>query len=87
LTEFLSGHRLDRFGAAIPLSATEYKATWQRLRARYPADFTVTAEQARAWHRREAASCLQEKNGAAAFMHLLHGYWEGALLNGWPLCR
>jgi hypothetical protein len=57
---------------------------WEYLRARYPRDFTVTAEQAFAWHRAEAAKCLQEKNAGAALFHTLHSGWEWPLLSGRP---
>jgi len=35
----------------------------------YPQDFTVTPAQARAWHRREAADCINENNAYAAVFH------------------
>jgi hypothetical protein len=56
----------------------------QLLRTKYPQDFTVTPEQALAWHRHQAEACLGEQNPAAALFHSLHGSWEWALLWGWP---
>jgi eukaryotic-like serine/threonine-protein kinase len=84
LAEFLDGHRLDRSGAAEPLPPQEMQEDWEYLRAHYPRDFTVTAEQAFAWHRAEAAKCLQEKNPGAALFHTLHSGLDWPLLSGWP---
>jgi WD40 repeat protein len=84
LAQFLAGHRLDRYGAAEPLSPQELQADWEYLRARSPRDFTVTAEQAFAWHRAEAEKCLQEKNAGAALFHTLHSGWEWPVLSGRP---
>jgi len=85
LAEFLDGHRINRPGAAQPLSPQEMQEDWEYLRARYPRDFSVTAEQAFAWHRTEAAKCLQEKNAGAALFHTLHSGLEWPLLSGWPV--
>jgi hypothetical protein len=84
LAEFYSGHRLDRSGAAEPLSGQQMQEDWEYLRARYPQDFTVNAEHVFAWHRAEAAKRLQEKNAAAALFHTLHSSWEWPLLSGRP---
>ena len=46
--------------------------TWQRLRAKYPSDFTVTAEQVAAWHDFQAKECELKKNWSAAAFHLEH---------------
>ena len=71
LTQFFAGE-MDRFGAHTPLSPERMEADWKYLRAKYPQDFTVTSEQARAWHRREAAACVKEKNAFAYLFHLAH---------------
>jgi hypothetical protein len=71
LTQFLAGE-MDRFGAHKPLSFERMAADWKYLRAKYPQDFMVTPEQARAWRRREAADCLKEKNAFAYLFHLAH---------------
>jgi eukaryotic-like serine/threonine-protein kinase len=84
LAEFLDGHHLDRSGAAEPLPPQEMQEDWEYLRAHYARDFTVTAEQAFAWHRAEAAKCLQEKNPGAALFHTLHSGLDWPLLSGWP---
>ncbi len=85
LAEFFDGQHLDRSGAAEPLSPQEMQEDWEYLRACYPLDSTVTAEQAFAWHRAEAAKCPQEKNAGAALFHTLHSGLEWPLLNGRPV--
>jgi WD40 repeat protein len=72
LAQVLSDRRIDASGALVPLTAEEFTKAWQKLRARYPQDFTVTAEQAFAWHRREMEDCLRERNPAAAAFHAWH---------------
>jgi hypothetical protein len=61
----------------VPLSAEEQHHAPERLRARDPAALTVTAEQALAWHRRQAEACVKEHDPAAALFHALHGnhFW------------
>ncbi len=76
--------RLDRSGAAQPLSPQEMQEDWEQLRSHYPRDFSVTAEQAFAWHRAEAAKCLLEKNPGAALLRTLHSSLEWPLLSGRP---
>src|SRR5207253_142237 len=43
---------------------------WQSLRIKYPSDFTVTPENSKCWHEREAASAEEQKAWAAALFHL-----------------
>jgi WD40 repeat protein/serine/threonine protein kinase len=69
LTRFLAGDT-DRFGALC--TPEQMRQDWNYLRTKYPQDFTVTPAQALAWHRREAAACVKEKNPAAALFHTLH---------------
>jgi WD40 repeat protein/tetratricopeptide (TPR) repeat protein/predicted Ser/Thr protein kinase len=70
LFQVLSGHRLDPTGAYAPLTAEEFRAAWQTLKAEYPRDCSVSAEQALAWHRHEAAVCEAAGDGFAARKHL-----------------
>ncbi len=84
LAESLEGQRLDRSGAAEPLSPQEMQEYWQDLHAPYLRDFTVTVEQAFAWHRAEAAKCLAEKNAGAALFHTLQSGLEWPQLSGRP---
>jgi WD domain, G-beta repeat len=69
--QLLSGHRIDDTGAVAVLPREELKRLWDDLRAKYPADFTVTPAAARAWREREIGDCLNEGNLAAAEFH----YW------------
>jgi tetratricopeptide (TPR) repeat protein len=43
---------------------------WKSLRDRYPATFTVSATQVRAWHQREAEVCEAAQLWEGAIMHL-----------------
>jgi WD40 repeat protein len=80
LTQLWSGHRIDATGGLIHLTAEEFAEAWQKLRPRYPQDFTVTAEQAFAWHHREMVDCLREGNPAAAVFHAWHATPEWHVL-------
>jgi hypothetical protein len=64
LARLLHGHRLDKQGALVPLAAEEQRDGLKALRDKYSAAFTVTGEQVRAWHRREAEACVKKKNPA-----------------------
>jgi dipeptidyl aminopeptidase/acylaminoacyl peptidase len=70
-TQLLSARTIDASGGLIQLEAEELQRLWTDLRARYPADFTVTPEAARAWREREIGDCLWEGNLKAAEFH----YW------------
>jgi len=72
LAQLLSGLRIDGGGAVVPLTIDELTRLWDDLRIKYPEEFTVTPEQARAWRRREIRHCLNEGNLAAAQNH----YWS-----------
>jgi dipeptidyl aminopeptidase/acylaminoacyl peptidase len=78
LAQLLSAHRIDDAQGVLSLSAAELHRHWDDLRARYPADFTVTPAQALAWRTREAASCAGERNWFALRLHL--SYLTGELL-------
>jgi WD40 repeat protein len=73
LAQLLHGHRLDKQCALVPLSAEEQHDALDKLRGHCPAEFTVSAEQALAWHRREAEACVRERNPVAALFHSLRG--------------
>ena len=45
-------------------------AAWDQLQPRYPGDFSVTPATVRAWHRREADTCLRQRQWTAALPHL-----------------
>jgi WD40 repeat protein/tetratricopeptide (TPR) repeat protein len=70
LVQVLAAHRLDHTGASVPLTADEFRAAWEALKAKYPQDFSVSAEQALAWHGREAEECEAAGEWFAARKHL-----------------
>jgi WD40 repeat protein/serine/threonine protein kinase/tetratricopeptide (TPR) repeat protein len=70
LVQVLAGRRLDPTGAFAPLTAQEFRATWQVLKAKYPQDFSVSAERALAWHGQEAQACEAAGEWFAARKHL-----------------
>jgi WD40 repeat protein/tetratricopeptide (TPR) repeat protein len=70
LVEVQSGHRLDPTGGFVPLTADEFRAAWQMLKARYPQDFRVSAGTALAWHRRQADESEAAGEWFAARRHL-----------------
>jgi WD40 repeat protein len=84
LTRLFIG-KMDKFGGLVPLSTNELKAAWQRLKTKFPHDFTVTPERAMEWHRREAEQCLKEGNGPGYLLHSWHSRWELHALLGSPL--
>jgi hypothetical protein len=76
LARLWSSRRIDAVGGVIPLTAEEFAHAWQKLRQRYPQELSVTVEHAFAWHRREMADCLRERNPAAAVFHAWHAFPE-----------
>jgi WD40 repeat protein/serine/threonine protein kinase len=56
LAELLSGYRLSA-SDFVKLTPEEFKSEWVANHALFAADFTVSTEQAIAWHRREATDC------------------------------
>jgi WD40 repeat protein len=80
--QILRAGRIDQTGGYELLTIAEIRDAWQTLRTKYPQDFTVTPEQVRAWHRREAEACVREKNAAAAMFHYLQCNWDW-LPNTW----
>jgi WD40 repeat protein len=84
LMQLLSCRRTEDPGTLGPLSREEIDQAWNKLRKRYPKDFTVTAEQVIVWHRREMEDCIRERNPAAAVFHAWHAFPEFHLLWGMP---
>jgi tetratricopeptide (TPR) repeat protein len=72
LVQVLAGHRLDDTGGFTPLTNQEMRAAWQLLKATYPQDFSVSAGQSLAWHRRQAEECEAAGEWFAARFHLAH---------------
>jgi WD40 repeat protein/tRNA A-37 threonylcarbamoyl transferase component Bud32 len=82
LAQVLSGRRIDASGVLVPLTAEELTAALDRLRPRYPREFTVSVEQVIAWHRGEMEACDRERNPAAALFHAWHAAPEWHALWG-----
>jgi WD40 repeat protein/serine/threonine protein kinase len=76
LAQLVSGKRVDVRDGLVEVEPAAQRRALEELRSRYPADFAASVPEAIAWHRRQAAACLREKNGPAALFHLLHGHWE-----------
>jgi WD40 repeat protein len=70
LVQVLTGHRLDPATGFGPLPNKELRAGWQLLKAKYPQDVSVSAEQPLAWHRRQAEECEAAGEWFAARKHL-----------------
>jgi WD40 repeat protein/serine/threonine protein kinase len=79
LAQVLSTQRVDATDGLVEVEPAAQRRALDELRSRYPADFTASVPEARAWHEREAEACLREKNGPAALFHLLHSRWEWRL--------
>jgi WD40 repeat protein len=71
LAELRSGQRIDRTGAVFPLAVDEHVRRAAALWAKYPGEFTLPPEGARAWRRQEIRDCVSEQNLRAADFH----YW------------
>jgi WD40 repeat protein len=80
LAQLWSGRRIDASGSLVPLSAVELTTALDRLRPRYPQEFTVSSEQVIAWHRGEMEACVRERNPAAALFHARHAAPEWHVL-------
>jgi WD40 repeat protein len=82
LAQLLSAKRVDATDGLIGVEPADQRRALERLRPRYPTDFTASVAEARAWHQHEAEACLREKNGPAALFHLLHSRWEWSRFTG-----
>jgi len=71
LSQLLSAKRVDATDGLIGVEPVDQRRILERLRQRYPADFTASVPETVAWHQREAGECLREKNGPAALFHQL----------------
>jgi tetratricopeptide (TPR) repeat protein len=70
LVQVLTAHRLDATGTLVPLTNQEMRTAWQLLKAKYPQDFSVSAEEALAWHRHQADESEAAGEWFAARKHL-----------------
>jgi WD40 repeat protein len=72
LAQLLSGSRVDKKGAFLPLEKSQLISAWNQLRKVYPESFTISDNDVLAWHEQEARSCEQAWNWWAALFHLSH---------------
>src|SRR5204863_8952400 len=70
LAGLLSGHQSHEESSILPQTQESMRATWTRLRSRYPSTFSAAPEDIIAWHEREAKVCEQAKQWPAAVLHL-----------------
>jgi Flp pilus assembly protein TadD len=68
--QLLASRQVDQSGDLAPVEPANLGAAWERLRPRYPGDFSVTSETMLAWHRREADTSLRQRQWTAALTHL-----------------
>ncbi len=68
--ELLAGAHIDERIGMVPVSGSAVQPTWPGLRAKYPEDFTVTAQDILSWHQREAEICETGRQWSAARHHL-----------------
>ena len=78
LAQLLSAKQVDATDGLIGVESADQHRVLERLRPRYPTDFTASVPETLAWHQREVEACLRERNGPAALLHLLqsYGHWS-----------
>ena len=54
----------------VPLTTEETQKLFTELKAKYPADFTVTPAQAMAWHREQLDDAARDQDWFAVAFHL-----------------
>jgi WD40 repeat protein len=70
LSQLLSGHQIDTDGGALPLTRDALENIWRTLRARQPADVSVTSAETLAWHEHELERSEKARQWFAARFHL-----------------
>jgi WD40 repeat protein len=70
LARLLSGNLVDLPGVLNWPTGVPLESLWQRLKSRYPEDFSVSPEQIVAWHEKEARDSEIEHNWKALIFHL-----------------
>ena len=72
----MEAKRVDATDGLIGVEPADQCRVLERLRLRYPADFTASVPETIAWHQREAEKCVRERNDAAALFHLVQCYCQ-----------
>lgn len=70
LAHLYAGGRIDDAGGFVQLTADETKSLFAELKAKYPADFTVTPAQAAAWHHEQLDAAETDNDWFATRFHL-----------------
>ncbi|MBI2947272.1 MAG: protein kinase, partial [Verrucomicrobia bacterium] len=70
LARVLSGQVIDANGNLSPLAPAALSNAWQRLRLKYPAAFTATADDLIRWDWSEVWASIHAKQWSAALFHL-----------------
>ena len=78
MAQLLSGHQRDFTGGVLPQTREALGNHWQKLRALYPADFTVSQNEVVAWHQREAEASekMAEASAKAAQWRAAVFHWD-----------
>jgi WD40 repeat protein/serine/threonine protein kinase/tetratricopeptide (TPR) repeat protein len=69
LAQLFSGRKIDATDSLVPLDPAALRAAWQTVRARFPADFASSPEEAAAWHRQQAEAGESVADWFAAEFH------------------
>jgi WD40 repeat protein len=70
LAKLLSGGTATVVGGATPAHPESSQAIWERLKTKYPADFTTSTAEMTGWDRFEAGKSEKEERWFAAVFHL-----------------
>jgi WD40 repeat protein/serine/threonine protein kinase len=82
--QFLVG-TIDKVGALEPQTRQAMELSWQALKAKYPAAYSVPAERVLDWHHSQAQQCLREGSGPGYLLHSWYARWQWHTLTGAPL--
>jgi WD40 repeat protein/serine/threonine protein kinase len=74
--QLLSAKRVDATDGLVGVEPADQRRALDRLRPRYPSEFTASGPDILAWHQREAEACVREKNAPAALHHLLQTHFR-----------
>jgi len=69
IAKLIYTYEIDERGNLLRLPTDQLQSLFQELRSKYPADFSVTPQQARTWREDQIAQCMKEGNLPAACFH------------------
>jgi len=70
LTQFLGGAHVQPDGRLVSLTSAELATAWEKLRAKFPGDFTTPQQDVIAWHAEAARASERNQQWNAALFHL-----------------